>query len=225
MKYSNILTISWLLILSTSFFSCENVIPKNYEALISTDLGDMRIKLYDETPQHRDNFVKLVESGFYDGLLFHRVIKDFMVQTGDPDSRNAKADAILGNGGTEYTIPAEFSSNLFHKKGVLSAARTPDAQNPNQESSGSQFFIVTGKKYDAETLKDIAKKKGLNLTEEQKQAYQTIGGTPHLDGNYSVFGEITEGLDVLEKIAAAEKGNNNRPKEDIKIKNIKMATK
>ncbi len=225
MKYSNILAVFLLLIVSTAFFSCENVIPKNYEALISTSAGDMRIKLYDETPQHRDNFVKLVESGFYDGLLFHRVIKDFMVQTGDPDSRNAKADAILGNGSTDYTISAEFSSSLFHKKGVLSAARTPDAQNPNQESSGSQFFIVTGKKYDAKALETLAKTKGLNLTEEQKQAYQSIGGTPHLDGNYSVFGEITEGLDILEKIAAAEKGNNNRPKEDIKIKNIKMVTK
>ncbi|MGB1206670.1 MAG: peptidylprolyl isomerase [Chitinophagales bacterium] len=224
MKHFNILVIFLLLVVSTSFFSCENVLPKNYQALISTSAGDIRIKLYDETPQHRDNFVKLIESGFYDGLLFHRVIQDFMVQTGDPDSRNAKADAVLGNGGTDYTIPAEFSGKLFHKKGVLSAARLGDAENPNQESSGSQFFIVTGKKYDAKALETLAKKKGLNLTEEQKQAYQTIGGTPHLDGNYSVFGEITAGLDVLEKIAAAKKGNNNRPIEDISIKNIKIIT-
>ena len=165
-----------------------------------------------------------LSQGFYNDLLFHRVIQDFMVQTGDPDSRKAKADAVLGNGGPDYTIPAEFSSKLFHKKGVLSAARIGDAENPNQDSSGSQFFIVTGKKYDAKALATLAKNKGLNLTEEQTQAYQTIGGTPHLDGNYSVFGEITEGLDVLEKIAAVKKGDRNRPLEDISIKNIKMIT-
>lgn len=245
--------------------------PKVVE--ITTEFGTMKIVLYDETPLHRDNFVKLTKEGFYKDLLFHRVIKDFMIQGGDPDSRNAKEGAKLGEGGPGYTIPAEFNEKFYHKKGVLAAARQSDAQNPLKESSGSQFYIVQGKKFTGQelirmeqninmqkkngfimkwiiqpenikykikhdSLRKVRDREGLQklseeidiasksefenvpdfkFTEEQKEAYKTIGGTPHLDGAYTVFGEVIEGLDVLDKIAAMQCDKMNRPLSDIKF--------
>lgn len=193
---------------------------KERTALISTQYGDIKVKLYNETPQHRDNFVKLVEQGFYDGTLFHRIIKEFMIQGGDPNSKNAQPGAMLGNGGPGYTIPAEILPGVIHKKGALSAARLGDQMNPKRESSGSQFYVVQGKKWTDDELNMFAQR-GLKLTPEQREIYKTIGGTPHLDGAYTVFGEVVEGLDVLDKIAATPTGQADRPIEDIKM-TVKM---
>ncbi len=161
---------------------------KQVKFVIHTDFGDMKGILYNETPKHRDNFVKLVKSGFYDGLLFHRVINGFMIQGGDPQSKNAKAGQQLGNGGPAYTIPAEFNAALKHKRGALAAARTGDNVNPAKASSGSQFYIVQPEK-----------------------------GTHFLDMNYTVFGEVTEGFDVIDKISLAQKDQSDRPLKDIKM--------
>lgn len=174
---------------------------------ISTDYGTMKGILYNETPKHRDNFVKLANEGYYNGTLFHRVIQGFMIQGGDPNSKNAKPGQPLGMGGPGYTVPAEFNTQLIHKKGALAAART---ENPEKASSGSQFYIVQGRPVSATQL-------GANYTEEQKKIYQTIGGTPFLDNNYTVYGEITEGLDVIDKIAAVQKDGNDRPAKDVKM--------
>ena len=190
---------------------------KQAKILISTEFGDIKVVLYNETPKHRDNFIKLVKEGFYDSTIFHRVIKDFMIQGGDPESRNAEKGVQLGNGGPGYTIPAEFNANLIHKKGALSAARMGDGVNPNKESSGSQFYIVQGKKYNKEDLARMAERSGNKYTEEHYTIYETIGGTPHLDMGYTIFGEVIEGLDVIDKIAAVEKNRGDRPKEDVKI--------
>ncbi len=182
--------------------------------LISTDLGDIKIKLYNETPKHRDNFIKLAKQGFYDGTIFHRVIKSFMIQGGDPNSKDATPNQTLGNGGPGYTVPAEFNPNLFHKKGALAAARLGDNMNPRKESSGSQFYIVQGKVL---TQAEIVAS-GRDFTPEQRKAYTTIGGTPFLDDNYTVYGEVIEGLDVVDKIAAvATNPQANRPVKDVKI--------
>lgn len=188
--------------------------------LLSTDFGDIKIGLYDNTPGHRDNFLKLVGEGYYNDLLFHRIIKDFMVQGGDPKSKNADASAQLGSGGPGYTIPAEFNPSLIHKKGALAAARN---NNPQKESSGSQFYIVQGKKLSESELaaseKGVARNMpGFTYSDEQKELYQTIGGTPFLDMNYTVFGEVVEGLDVVDKIAAVEKvPGGDRPAKDVKM--------
>jgi cyclophilin family peptidyl-prolyl cis-trans isomerase len=192
---------------------------KNAEkkVLISTSFGDIKVKLYDETPLHRDNFVKLAKEGYLNGTLFHRVIKNFMIQGGDPDSKKAKKGQMLGNGGPDYTIPAEFVDKYFHKKGVLAAAREGDEVNPNKSSSGSQFYIVHGQVFNDATLNSIEKKYNRKFTNEQRQAYKTIGGAPHLDGNYTVFGEVYEGLDVIDKIADVQVDKYNRPLEDIKM--------
>ena len=181
----------------------------------------MTIVLYDETPQHRDNFVKLVNDGFYDGLLFHRVINHFMVQGGDPDSKDAKPNQILGNGGPGYTIPAEFIPKYYHKKGALAAARLSDGQNPQKESSGSQFYIVHGRTFSRADLDNIESRMNKNFTTEQRQTYQTEGGSPHLDGDYTVFGEIIDGFDVLDLIAGTRVGKNDRPLDNVVI--IKMS--
>jgi peptidyl-prolyl cis-trans isomerase B (cyclophilin B) len=178
--------------------------------VIHTDYGDMTGFLYNETPQHRDNFVKLSKSGFYDGTMFHRVISGFMIQGGDPDSKNAKPGQQLGMGGPGYTVPAEFNKTFIHKKGALAAARTGDQGNPTKASSGSQFYIVQGKKVPASQL-------GAIYTPEQKKVYETIGGVPFLDTQYTVYGEITEGLDVIDKIAAVQKDGNDRPVKDVKM--------
>ncbi len=240
--------------------------------LIQTDLGDIKIKLYNETPQHRDNFIKLAKQGFYDGTLFHRVIKDFMIQGGDPDSKNAPKGKMLGSGDTGYTVPAEFVyPQFFHKKGALSAARQSDEVNPKKESSGCQFYIVTGKAYSQGQIlnmeqqinhgkveqvfntlvsKNAAKIKKLRLdrdkdglyelqeeliaeakvkadsmpdfkfTPEQVKAYTTVGGTPHLDNQYTVFGEVVEGMDIVDSIQKVKTNRADRPEEDIRMKVI-----
>jgi peptidyl-prolyl cis-trans isomerase B (cyclophilin B) len=182
---------------------------------LSTKFGSMTIMLYNETPQHRDNFVRLVQEGFYNDLLFHRVIKQFMVQGGDPASKNAEAGAALGSGGPGYTVPAEFNNALIHKKGALSAARTGDNVNPKRASSGSQFYIVQGQTYTPENLTSMAARSGREYTEEQKNAYATLGGTPHLDGQYTVFGQVIKGLEIVDQIAAVPTDSRDRPVENV----------
>ena len=236
---------------------------------IHTSLGDIVVRLYDETPKHRDNFVKLASEGYFDGTLFHRVIKDFMIQGGDPDSKGAPAGKNLGTGGPDYTTPAEFVyPQLFHKRGALSAARTSDEVNPNRESSGSQFYIVWGKQYKPGELKqmerqlamqqeqgvfnrlvaenrpkimDLRRKRDqavlqelqddliaqthaicaeqgtMKFTDEQVKVYTTLGGTPFLDNQYTVFGEVEEGLDIVEQIQNVATGRNDRPVEDVSM--------
>ena len=239
---------------------------------ITTSLGDIKVLLYGDTPKHRDNFVKLVNEGFYNGVLFHRVINEFMIQAGDPASNNAPAGKMLGSGDPGYTLEAEFVyPKHFHKRGALAAARTGDDMNPERRSSGSQFYIVTGKAYNESQLAQMEKQMAMmqkqeifnklveehrdsvmamrrnrdqaglqklqeelvaiteqkaaenpaKMTPEQRQAYSTIGGTPHLDGSYTVFGEVIEGMDVVDKIQNVETGAADRPVEDVKI--IKMS--
>ncbi len=187
---------------------------------IETTKGDMTVMLYDNTPVHRDNFIKLVESDFYEGLLFHRVISSFMLQGGDPQSKDAPSGKTLGNGGPGYTLPAEILPTHFHKRGALSAARTGDASNPQRRSSGSQFYIVQGKSYTDMQLDSMEKQMSTEFTADQRETYATVGGVPHLDAQYTVFGEVIEGLDIIDIIAAVDKGKNDRPTEDVKI--IKM---
>ena len=236
---------------------------------ITTTLGDITVRLYDETPKHRDNFLKLAKEGFYDGTLFHRVIKEFMIQGGDPESKGAPMDKMLGTGGPDYTIPAEFVyPQLFHKRGALSAARTGDEVNPKRESSGSQFYIVWGKVYKPQELQQmerqmamqqeqsvfnglvqenrekimdlrrnrdraglqelqddlVAQTKALckempkpSFTQEQMEVYTTLGGTPFLDNQYTVFGEVESGLEVVEKIQNSETMRGDRPKKDVSM--------
>lgn len=187
--------------------------------LISTDMGDMKVKLYNETPQHRDNFLKLAREGFFNDLLFHRVIKNFMIQGGDPDSKNAPANKMLGAGGPGYTVPAEFVfPKYYHKKGALSAARQGDQVNPQKASSGSQFYIVQGNIVPDNQLSGMQQQLRLQFTDEQKQTYATLGGTPFLDNQYTVFGEVFEGLDVIDKIAAVQTQPGDRPTKDVKMK-------
>lgn len=211
--------------------SCSTVTPtlKDYQkdVLLQTNYGDMQLRLSDLTPKHRDNFIKLVKSKYYDGVLFHRVIKNFMIQSGDPDSRNAVAGKPLGEGGPNYTIPAEFNSSLFHKKGALAAAREGDDVNPQKASSGSQFYIVQGKVWTSGALDTLQTKrlKGTVIPQDRRAAYMNEGGSPHLDGNYTVFGQLVEGFDVLDKIAATptSKGTDkDRPLEDVRIIKAKM---
>jgi len=212
------------LIISTSMSQCGNANNSGPKmVVISTSYGEIKIKLYDETPLHRDNFLKLVSEGYYDGLLFHRVINKFMIQGGDPASKNAQPGVMLGNGGPNYTIPAEIKPTLIHKKGALAAARKGDNVNPKKESSGSQFYIVQGEVFTKETMDMFAFRMGKKFSEEQIKTYTTIGGTPHLDGDYTVFGEVVEGLDVIDKIALVKTDSNNRPLENISftIKEVK----
>jgi peptidyl-prolyl cis-trans isomerase B (cyclophilin B) len=185
---------------------------------ISTNFGNMLVELYDETPIHRDNFIKHVKSGFYNGTLFHRVIPGFMIQGGDPVSKEEKPNQPLGNGGPGYTLPAEFNPQFFHKKGALSAARMPDGVNPKKESSGSQFYIVEGQVYDEKTLAMFANRMGVTFNEEQKKLYSTVGGTPHLDANYTVFGEVIEGFDLISKISNVKRDKNNLPLKKVVMK-------
>ncbi|MCX2472943.1 peptidylprolyl isomerase [Pedobacter sp. MC2016-05] len=207
-----------LFVCAFSMFSAFAAKPKNQYIRIKTEFGECIVKLYNETPLHRENFLKLAKDGYYNGTLFHRVIKDFMIQGGDPDSRNAKPDSLLGEGGPKYTIPAEFSDSLFHKKGVLAAAREGDMVNPKKESSGSQFYLVQGKVFTDEQLNSLEEKRlKFKIPEYQRQVYKTIGGTPHLDRNYTVYGEIVVGLDMVDKIAMLQTDKNNRPKQDVKM--------
>lgn len=186
-------------------------------AVIHTSKGDITIKLYNETPAHRDNFIKLVKAQMYDSTLFHRVIKGFMIQGGDPQSKHAKPGQMLGTGDLGYTIPAEIKPGLFHKKGALSAARLGDAVNPRKESSASQFYIVQGRTYTPEEVSILKNRYGVTFTPEQEALYTTVGGTPHLDGQYTVFGEVVDGLNIIDSIANVPTDENDRPLEDIKM--------
>lgn len=235
---------------------------------LETTMGNITVALYNETPKHRDNFIKLVKEGVYDSTLFHRIIKQFMIQAGDPDSKNASDTAMLGSGDVGYTIPAEFNPKFFHKKGVLAAARQGDDVNPEKASSGCQFYIVTGRKFtepqllgmenkineqreealfdslarqhmkeiykmrkagdnagllelqdtlEAQARELADKEEKFRFTPEQIKAYSTIGGAPHLDGSYTVFGEVTEGIEVVDNIEIAKTNRADRPIENIRI--------
>ncbi len=240
------------------------------EVKIQTTLGDITVRLYDETPLHRDNFIKLANEGYYDGTIFHRVIKGFMVQGGDPDTKNAKKGANYGSGGPDYTIEAEIKPGLIHKRGALAAARLGDEFNPERRSSGSQFYIVWGEIYNDGKLnqfikqmamvaeqnildrlaqehreeimefrknrdraglsalqdkliaqaKEDAKKQSVGMSAETKNAYKTVGGTPFLDGEYTVFGEVISGLDIVEKIQAVKTLPGDRPVDDVKMTKV-----
>lgn len=189
---------------------------------METSMGTITMQLYDDTPKHRDNFIKLAEEGYYEGLLFHRVIQNFMIQGGDPNSKNAKANTRLGSGGPSYKIDAEIKPTNVHVRGALAAARQGDGANPKRKSSGSQFYIVHGKPVSAGELKKIATQNGIKYTEEQKTAYIENGGTPFLDMNYTVFGIVTKGLDVVDKIAETSTGPSDRPKQDVVIKKVSV---
>lgn len=190
--------------------------PKNTFVKISTSYGEVLIKLLNETPQHRDNFIKLAKEGTLNGTLFHRVIKNFMIQGGDPTSKTAKAGSLLGDGDLGYTVPAEFVPNLYHRKGVLAAARD---DNPTKASSASQFYIVQGKKYtDAELdALENGRLAGRKIPSDQREVYKTIGGTPFLDQSYTVYGEVVKGIEMVDKIADLKTDKNNRPLEDVKM--------
>lgn len=201
------------LILCVFAFCVSAQNPQHYYVEMNTGKGQMVIQLYNETPKHRDNFKKLVEEQFYDSLLFHRVIKNFMIQGGDPQSKNAITNSDLGNGGPDYKVISEIHSGLIHKKGALAAAREGDNVNPAKQSSASQFYIVQGRKFTQEGLDSIEtfRLKGEKLSPKQRQVYSTIGGTPHLDGNYTVFGEVISGLEAVDKIAEVRTNPKDRP--------------
>lgn len=248
------------------FISCAS--DKDYLVTIKTDYGDMKAILYEDTPEHRENFLKLAREGYYDSTLFHRVIEDFMLQTGDPESKNAEPGEAIGSGGPDYKIPAEIRSEHFHRKGAIAAARQDNAINPEKESSGSQFYIIDGTTFSEEFLRTDMKKLGqalqqylmrtkfdslrnefrmlynagkfqeyndlmlqlkpeieeeldINLDKEvdaeKIEVYTTIGGAPHLDGEYTVFGQVIDGLDVIDKISVQPTDNRNRPTKDIRL--------
>jgi peptidylprolyl isomerase len=264
-----------LLVAFSSFLPPGNGDPGVTRVLMQTNYGDIKILLYNETPLHRDNFIKLIKEHYFDSVLFHRCIQHFMIQSGDPDSKHALPGTMLGEGGPGYTIPAEISHKLFHKKGALAAARESDLDNPSQASSGSQFYIVQGKTFtdsllqvqaarvtkrtlfatiinmtenkhylddyqryakaenadsmkyiqelfDAKVEKEFPNVAKYQFTPEQVNAYTTIGGTPALDNTYTVFGEVYEGLDIVDKIAAQKTDKNARPYEDIRILSVSI---
>jgi cyclophilin family peptidyl-prolyl cis-trans isomerase len=210
MKKIVLLFVASILAFSFTSMSQTKSTQKVVKFVIHTDYGDMKGFLYNETPKHRDNFVKLVKEGFYNGTLFHRVIPGFMIQGGDPTSKTAKPGQQLSGGDLGYTVPAEFNPAFIHKKGALAAARTGDNVNPQKASSASQFYIVEGQKQQSAQLP-------AKYTDAQKKIYETIGGTPFLDGQYTVYGEITEGLDVIDKIANVDRDQSDRPKKDLKM--------
>ncbi len=197
---------------------------KRHVVRIETSMGNIRVALSDDTPLHRDNFLKLAREGFYDGTLFHRCIKNFMIQGGDPDSRGAEPGKLLGEGGTGYTIPAEFClPYLYHWRGALAAAREPDDVNPEQESSGCQFYIVYGKKQGAADMRKVRaalEEKGIELTPDMVNDYYMRGGTPHLDGQYTVFGEVIEGMEVVKNIQLSETDEHDRPLQDVVVRRM-----
>ncbi len=208
----------------TVFLLSLNADAKNRKIKIVTSKGTIIVRLSDKTPRHRDNFIKLTRRKFFDSILFHRVIKDFMIQAGDPDTKKAEPGKRYGGGGLNYKIPAEFDTSLFHKRGVIAAAGDG---NPEKASSSCQFYIVQGKKFTDSTLNDVEVKRlnGRKIPEHYRAVYKTIGGAPHLDQNYTVFGEVIKGMDVVDKIAAVERDQYNRPKEDIKIIKIRVKKK
>jgi cyclophilin family peptidyl-prolyl cis-trans isomerase len=201
---------------------CTNTNATEPIVEIETSLGKIQIKLYNNTPLHRDNFLKLVKEDYYNGTLFHRVINNFMIQAGDPDSKTAKPGQMLGQGGPGYTIPAEFTKENYHKRGALAAARLGDQMNPKKESSGSQFYIVHGRTFSDAELNHIESSSGIAYTPEQREIYKTVGGTPHLDGGYTVFGEVISGLDVIDNIAKVKTQPGDRPVEDVVIISMKI---
>lgn len=207
-----------LLLLIPAVLPAQNRKKKDYLVTLNTEFGPMRLVLYDQTPKHKENFIKLVNQKFYDSLLFHRIIQSFMIQGGDPNSRKALADQPLGNGDVGYTVPAEFVPALFHKKGALSAARD---NNPQKSSSGCQFYVVQGRVWDDASLQKqldrIQTMNGRLPTEQQKQVYKTLGGAPHLDGNYTVFGEVIDGLAVVDSVAKQPRNPLDRPLKDIRM--------
>ena len=193
---------------------------------IDTDMGKIKVKLFNDTPQHRDNFIKNVKEKRYDGLLFHRVIKQFMVQGGDINSKDAPIEQHLGDGDPGYTIPAEIVyPKYFHKRGMLCAARTSDDENPERASSGTQFYIVTGKFYTEMELDKMEEKDNKTFTPEQREAYMLGGGAPHLDGTYTIFGEVIKGMKVVDKIQFVETNEDDRPLKNIKIKTMTIVDK
>lgn len=196
--------------------------PEVCRVLLRTSHGPMVIELYDHTSLHRDNFIELIENGYYKDLLFHRVIDGFMAQAGDPDSRNADAGTRLGLGGPSYTIPSEMKDTLVHIKGALAAARAPDEVNPKKESSGSQFYIVHGRALSSSQLVDYELQKGIKYTPYARKVYESIGGAPQLDQEYTVFGHVVLGLDIIDKICSQSVDSADRPLEDIKILNAKV---
>lgn len=200
------------------------VIEPPHDCLISmeTNYGAMTIRLYDDTPKHRDNFIKLAEQGYFDGLLFHRIIEGFMLQGGDPNSKNAKPGTRLGSGGPGYTVPAEFTEKYAHIKGALAAARTGGPSNPKKASSGSQFYIVHGQETTADVLENMETRKGVKYTDETKEAYINQGGTPFLDQDYTVFGIVEKGLEIVDKIAGIETDGSDRPKKDVIIIKVRV---
>ena len=197
--------------------------PKECLVEMETPFGNMLIKLFDSTPKHQENFVKLVDEGYFDSLLFHRVIKGFMIQGGDPASRNASKNKRLGMGGPGYTVKAEFVDSLFHQKGALAAARQGDGVNPQKASSGSQFYIVQGSKVNESYLDQMAASKGFRYTDAQKAIYAEAGGTPQLDQDYTVFGQVIEGMAIIDSIAQVRTSRSDRPTKDVwmKIRAIK----
>jgi cyclophilin family peptidyl-prolyl cis-trans isomerase len=224
MKRSLFLILSCLTLLSLA--AQENIKLKRKDRKrdieLTTSEGTIVLRLYDSTPFHRDNFLRLVKSHYYDSILFHRVIRNFMIQSGDPESKRAAAGQPLGNGGPTYTIPAEFRVSLFHKKGVLAAARQGDDVNPERKSSASQFYIVQGRTFTDNQLDSVerVRLKGYKLPTDHRDVYKTIGGTPQLDQNYTVFGEVVKGLEVVDKIAGTSTSkaqDRDRPLTDIRI--------
>lgn len=203
-------------------FFISTVFAQKYRAVLTTSYGKIVIELYNKTPKHQANFVKLCKKHFYDGTLFHRVIPGFMIQGGDPDSKNAKPGQLLGNGDVGYRIPAEFRKEYFHQRGALAAARD---NNPEKASSGCQFYIVQGKKFTEEELKNIEKRTGHTFTPEQIKIYETVGGAPHLDGSYTVFGQVLKGMDIVDKIAAQKRDRNDRPLQDQRILKLRVRKK
>ncbi len=185
---------------------------------LTTDSGVIIIRLYDKTPLHRDNFIKLANEHFFDSLLFHRVMSQFMIQGGDPNSKNAQPGQMLGTGDIGYTIPSEFNPEFYHKKGAFAAARMPDQVNPEKASSGCQFYIVQGRTWTDMDLNNIEMQRPTKYTPEQRNAYKTIGGYPPLDMNYTVFGEVESGLDVVDKIASVRTAPGDRPIGDVRMK-------
>lgn len=198
---------------------------KETYVVMETTMGTIELKLYDETPLHRDNFVKLVKENAFDSLLFHRVIQDFMIQGGDPDSKHAAPGVLLGEGDRPYTLPAEFrlEQGIYHRRGVIASAREGDDVNPEQRSSAMQFYIVWGKIFDDEGLDKVQERLDqrtggrVRLTPEMREVYKTVGGTPHLDGQYTVWGEVVDGLDVVDTIQRVPTDANDRPLEDVRI--------
>ena len=225
---SLLIAICWLT--SASLAQTDSTVRKKdrkRDVLLQTSMGEIVIRLSDSTPLHRDNFIKLVKLQYYDGILFHRVIRDFMIQAGDPNSRNAPAGQALGNGGPGYTVPAEFRPTLFHKKGVIAAARMGDNVNPDKASSGSQFYLAQGKVFTDAELDQLERTRlgGRKIPVPQRNVYKTVGGIPHLDQGYTVYGEVVRGLDVVDRIAsvATSKGaDRDRPVEDVKILSARL---